>query len=107
MTVTEEPPLSPIQGQAARIIQRAAVSIDIPRDRWAVAAAGVVLAIPAVAAGLAAGDVVVAIRDRHSPVRWREDSDVVVCTAGCGAWPCTDRRLVDGLPAEPLTVRTF
>lgn len=96
MTLVEvDPELSPLQGQAARIIQRAAGSIDIPRDRWAVAAAGVVLALPQVAAGLAAVDVVAAIRERHSAVRWRDDSDVVVCTAGCGSWPCTDRQLVD------------
>lgn len=40
------------------------------------------------------------IAARHQPRRWREDSDTVVCAAGCGSFPCEDAILL-GLAPDP------
>lgn len=55
-----------------------------------------VLADDELRAGLAAADVLRSLDEQHQPRRWSEQSDVVVCTAGCGAFPCRTRDVLDG-----------
>jgi hypothetical protein len=59
-------------------------------------AAIAILEQPAIRAALRARDVVRALSEQHRPRQWGPGSDVVVCTAGCGAHPCATRALLDG-----------
>lgn len=104
MTLAVPPPVSPLQHQIARVFRRAMSSLEIPDGEVPEVAAGVVIALPGFARALAGlralealGVRLAALDARHQPVRWSEDSDVIVCSCGAGAYAfCPDRRLLDG-----------
>lgn len=114
MTLLEEPstevvnPLEAVHARAARIIQRAASSLHVPDEDWSYAAAGVVLSLPEIAAGRRAqaamtvlGPRLAALDARHQPRDYAGSSTGTVCTCGRGAYPCPERRLLDGDLPEP------
>lgn len=92
-----------LHARIARLARTAAADIRIPDGEWADALAVIVLALPEVTRAFEAGrtlqDVLARLallHDRHRPVRWHEESETVVCSCGAGAYPCTDRRILDG-----------
>lgn len=41
------------------------------------------------------------IAARHTPRRWDPQSDTVVCSAGCGSWPCEEATILGLVPTPP------
>lgn len=78
---------------AARI---AAVHIDLSIDSadWAIVAACRIYAD--VREALAAVPVLAAISARHTPRRWNDASEVVVCDSCSAAWPCETAEILAG-----------
>jgi hypothetical protein len=82
----------------AAIVNRAWLEIaDNPRwydaAQWAAVR---ILADREIAAGIRALPVIAALDARHQPRPWAGSSTGCVCTAGCGAYPCIDRQILDG-----------
>lgn len=51
---------------------------------------------PDIRDGFRAARIVAKLDGIHQPVRWAADSPTVVCRAGCGAYPCATRDILDG-----------
>jgi hypothetical protein len=100
-TTTDQPPAAGDDAPDPRV-ERIAAAINrwVWERRGPHAAAVRVLADAELRHALAAADVVAVLDREHQPVRWAADSDVVVCTAGCGAHPCHTRDVLDRMTAR-------
>lgn len=85
----------PLARRIADTALRYASDFDLPNADWPLMAAARILADPTLADALAALPVVVALDARHQPIRWAEDSDVVVCSCGSGDYDaCEDATIL-------------
>jgi hypothetical protein len=86
-----------LAARMARQFVRHALDLRFPRlEDAAEAAAYRMLADAEIADGLRATRTLAALDARHQPRLWRGSSTGYVCTCGQGAYPCPDRRVLDG-----------
>jgi hypothetical protein len=88
-------PPAPPQQDLAALLHTLKTIIDnlVWRTNGPHVAALAVIAQPHISNALAALDVLHHITQLHQPVRWAPDSPTVVCTGGCGAFPCPTAQL--------------
>lgn len=94
--VLDTPPLA---RRWAELIDTYAHDPRLDYEVWPLAVAARLHADIAVA--LRAVELLAQVDARHQPHRWSEHSDTIVCTAGCGAWPCDEARLLHPQLADP------